>query len=282
MPRYSPTLRRRRLSGELRRLLEACGKTAAQVDAALGWNDGKTARMLRGDWLRPNPRDIKDMLDLFKVESEEEREYLITLAKQGRERGWWHPYRELSPTYFTYIGLEQEAAAVRTFQLGVIAGLLQTEDYARALIARGPGELSEDEIERQVEVRVERQKLLTRDDDPMRLWAIIDEAALRRPVGDEDVMRAQLEHLLEMARLPKVTLQVVPFAAGAHPGLLSAFTQLEFPHPDDPDAAYVQTVGSELFVEGDEVTAYRIAFERLTAYALSPADTLPFIANMAN
>lgn len=281
MPRYSPTLRRRRLSGELRRLLEACGKTAAQVDAALGWNEGKTSRMLRGDWLRPNPRDIRDMLDLFKVENEEERDYLITLAKQGRERGWWHPYRELSPTYFTYIGLEQEAAAVRTFQLGVIAGLVQTEDYARALIARGPGELSEDEIERQVEVRIERQKLLTRDDDPMRLWAIIDEAALRRPVGDQDVMRGQLEHLLEMARLPKVTLQVVPFAAGAHPGLLSAFTLLEFPHPDDPDAAYVQTVGSELFVEGDDVTAYRIAFERLTAYALSPSDTLPFIANLA-
>jgi hypothetical protein len=280
MPRYSPTLRRRRLSGELRRLLAASGKTAAQVDEQLEWNEGKTARMLRGDWLRPNPRDIADLLKLFNVTDEEQRDYLITLAKQGRERGWWHPYRELSPTYFTYIGLEQEAKAVRTFQLGVVPGLLQTEDYARALIARGPGELSEDEIERQVEVRAERQKLLTAD-EPIRLWAIIDEAALRRPVGDEDVMRQQLEHLLEMARLAKVTLQVIPFAAGAHPGLLSAFTLLEFPHPDDQDAAYVQTVGSELFLEGSDVTDYRIAFERLTAFSLTPADTLPFIANMA-
>jgi transcriptional regulator with XRE-family HTH domain len=280
MPRHSPTLRRRRLSAELRRLRAATKMTAAQIDGRLGWNEGKLARMERGDWLRPNPRDIADLLEIYGITDVEQRDYLITLARQGRERGWWHPYRELSPTYFTYIGLEQEASAVRTFQLSVTPGLLQTEDYARALIARGPGEIDEDEIERQVEVRAERQKLLTAD-DPMRLWAIIDEAALRRPVGDEDVMRGQLAQLLEMARLPKVTLQVIPFAAGAHPGLLSAFTLLEFPHPDDPDAAYVQTVGSELFLEDDDVTAYRIAFERLTAYALSPTDTLPFIANLA-
>jgi uncharacterized protein DUF5753/helix-turn-helix protein len=282
MPRHSPTLRRRRLSAELRRLRVSTDRTAAQVDARLGWTEGKLARMERGDWLRPNPRDIEDLLNLYEVSDPDQRDYLITLARQGRERGWWHPYRELSTTYSTYIGLEAEAASVLTFQLIVIPGLLQTADYARAIIGRGSGEISEDEIERRVDVRTARQQLLTRADDPMRLWAIMDEAALRRPVGDEEVMRAQLEHLLEMARLPKVTLQVIPFSAGAHPGTLGAFALMEFPHPDDPDAAYVETVGGELFVEQPpEVRAYQIAFQRLTAYALSPTDTLRFIADMA-
>ena len=282
MPRHSPTLRRRRLSAELRRLRSATAMTAAQVDARLGWTEGKLARMERGDWLRPNPRDIEDLLNLYEVADPEQREYLITLARQGRERGWWHPYRELSTTYSTFIGLEAEAASVLTFQLIVVPGLRQTADYARAIIGRGSGEISEDEIDRRVEVRTARQELLTRNDDPMRLWAIMDEAALRRPVGSDEVMRAQLEHLLEMARLPKVTLQVIPFAAGAHPGTLGAFALMEFPHPDDPDAAYVETVGGELFVEQvPEVRAYQIAFQRLTAFALSPADTLRFIANMA-
>lgn len=282
MPRYSPTLRRRRLSAELRRLRATTKKTAAQVDGDLGWNEGKTARMERGDWIRPNPRDIRDLLDVYEVTDPEQRDYLITLARQGRERGWWHPYRELSLPYYTYIGLEEEASEVRTSQTSVIPGLLQTEDYARGIIAEGPSELSEELIERQVEVRMKRQKLLTRGDDPLRLWAIMDEAALRRPVGGQDVMREQLQHLRDVAcQLPKVTLQVIPFDVGAHPGLLSAFTLLGFPHPDDPDAAYVQTVGSELFVEGEEVGDYRIAFERLTAYAKDPAGSLQFIADMA-
>jgi hypothetical protein len=293
MTRTSPTLRRRRLSAELRKIrgsrvkkeTEAGGpiKTTAEwVDTQLGWSKGKLARMERGDWLRPNPRDIQDILTLFGITDDAYRAELITLARQGRERGWWHPYKSaLSEVYETYIGLEAEAASVHTFQLAVVPGLLQIAEYARELSTRGPHEISEIEVARQVEVRVARQELLTRTDDPLRLWAIIDEGALRRPVGSPDVMRAQLEHMLELAQLAKVTLQVVPSSVGGHPGTLGSFSLLEFPHPDDPEAVYIETIAGELFIEElPEVKGYQIAFQRLTAYALTPADSLRLIADL--
>jgi hypothetical protein len=261
---------------------ESAEMTASQVDRKLGWADGKLARMERGDWIRPNPRDVRDLLDVYEVTDEVVREKLLTLARQGRERGWWHPYRDmLSPPYTTYIGLEAEAASVRTSQLIVIPGLLQTGDYARSLISTGPGEVSEEEVARRVQLRETRQELLTQEDDPLRLWAVMDEAALRRGVGGRDVMRAQMRHLLDLGSLARVTLQVIPFDAGAHPGTAGPFSLLEFPHPDDPEAAYVETVGGELFIENlEEVKAYRVAFERLTAFALTPPETLRFIADL--
>lgn len=292
--RTSPTLRRRRLSAELRKLRAARVRdetqgggqvrtTAEWIDIQLGWSKGKFARMERGAWERPNPRDVKDILDLFGVTDEAYRDELMTLAKQGRERGWWHPYKgALSEAYQTYIGLEAEAASVHAFQLAVVPGLLQIAEYARELSARGPHEISDPEVARQVEVRVARQELLTRTDDPLRLWAIIDEGALRRPIGTPEVMRAQMEHMLELARLAKVTLQVVPSYVGAHPGTLGSFSLLEFPHDDDLEAAYIETIAGELFIEEpDQVKGYQVAFQRLTAYALTPPDSLQFIADVA-
>lgn len=279
--RRSPTLRRRRLSAELRRLRQARGLNALDVTNKLVWASGKLTRMERGEWVRPNPRDIQDLLDVYEVSDERQREQLMTWAREGRERGWWHPYREmLSQTYTTFIGLEVEALTERVFELAVIPGLLQTADYARDLVRRGPAELSAKEVDDRVEVRMSRQEILA-DPDPVRLWAIIDEAALLRPVA-EPAMRAQLRHLIELAEMPKVTIQVIPLHKGPHPGTTGPFTVLEFPEREDPDAAYVETAAGELFVEEpEEVDRFRIAFERLTAVAESPEDTIAMIAQRA-
>ncbi|WP_067475452.1 helix-turn-helix domain-containing protein [Actinomadura hibisca] len=279
--RRSPTLRRRRLSAELRRLRQDCGLTALDVTQRLSWAAGKLTRMERGEWVRPNPRDVQDLLDVYEVTDEHQREQLMAWAREGRERGWWHPYRDmLSESYTTFVGLEAEASTERTFELAVIPGLLQTADYARALLRSGPAEISSEQIEQRVDIRLARQSILT-SGDPLRLLAVVDEAALRRPAGDETVMRAQLEHLLEAAELPRVTLLVIPFRKGRHPGTTGPFTILEFPERLDPDAVYVENVAGELFIEEpSDVDRFRIAFERLTAVAESPEDTIKMIAGL--
>lgn len=279
--RRSPTLRRRRLSAELRRLRQGCSLTALDVTERLSWAAGKLTRMERGEWVRPNPRDVQDLLDVYGVTDERQREQLMTWAREGRERGWWHPYRDmLSESYTTFIGLEAEASTERTFELAVIPGILQTADYTRALMLRGPAEISAKEIDHRVEIRMARQEILT-GDDPVRLWAVIDEAALRRSAGGEAVMRAQMEHLVEVANLPKVTIQVIPFSRGTHPGTKGPFTILEFPDREDPDAVYIENVAGELFVEEPvDVDRFRIAFERLTAVAESPEDTIRLVTEL--
>ncbi|MBC6471061.1 helix-turn-helix domain-containing protein [Actinomadura alba] len=281
-PRRSPTLRRRRLSAELRRLRRDCGLTALDVTDRLNWAAGKLTRMERGEWVRPNPRDVQDLLDVYGVTDQHQREQLMAWAREGRERGWWHPYRDmLSESYTTFIGLEAETATERTFELAVIPGILQTADYARALMSRGPAEISAAEIDHRVEIRMARQQILT-GEDPLRLWAVIDEAALQRPAGGDVVMRAQMQHLIKVAELPKVTLQVIPFSSGTHPGTKGPFTILEFRERQDPDAVYVENVAGELFIEEpEEVDSFRIAFERLTAVAKSPEDTIATIAGLA-
>ncbi|MFC5744866.1 helix-turn-helix domain-containing protein [Actinomadura rugatobispora] len=279
-PRRSPTLRRRRLSAELTALREGRSLTAVQVDKHLGWTPGKLARMERGVWQRPNPRDITDLLDLYEVTDERRRDYLLTLARQGRERGWWHPYREmLSESYTTYIGLEAEAATILNFEALMVPGLMQTEDYARTVVLNGPLEVTQEQVDSRIAVRKERQELLTRAHDPLRLWAILDEAVLRRQVGGPDVMRAQLQHLLDLAELAKVTVQVVPFTRGAHAGFGGPFVIVEFPEPLDPDAVYSENNAGELLLEDPEdVARFKLAFQRLGAAALSPGDSLAMIA----
>lgn len=281
--RISPTLRRRRLSAELRALREAADMTSVEATRRLEWSGGRLTKMERGEWVRPNPRDIKDLCDLYEVADQRRRDYLITLAKQGRERGWWHAYRNmLSEEYSTYIGLEAGAASVFIAELAVMPGLLQTEDYARAVIDGGPAEITEEQAQRRIGLRMERQKLVTRDDDPLRVWVVMDEAALRREVGGPEVMRAQLRHICELARLAKVTVQVIPFGVGAHAAVSGAFAILQFPESEDPDAVYVETPAGELFVEvPDEVDRFHVAFRRLHAGALSPSASIDMIAEIA-
>lgn len=278
----SPTLRRRRLSAEVLALRERAGLTAAEAARRLDWHPSKITRMERNEWKRPLVRDVQDLCDLYDVTDPTRRERLVTLAREGRQRGWWHPYEAgLTEQYSTYIGLETEAASVVNFEGLQVPGLLQTADYARAVIHGGQAEITEEETTRRVEVRVARQSVLTRE-DPLRFSAVLDEAVLRRQVGDPDVMRAQLQHLLELAELPRVTLQVIPFEAGAHPGALGPFAVLKFADLADPEAVYVENLAGELFIEQPaEVERFQVAFQRLVAVALSPADTIDFIAAQA-
>jgi transcriptional regulator with XRE-family HTH domain len=280
--RRSPTLRRRRLSAELRRIRTSAGMTSVEVTKRLGWASGKLTRMERGEWVRPNPRDIQDLLDVYEIVDVHHREELTRWAREGRERGWWHPYRDmLSESYTTFVGLEAEASTERAFELAVIPGLLQTADYARALFRHGPVEISAEEINDRVEVRLARQQVLT-GPDPLRLSVVIDEAALHRPAGSEETMRRQMAHLLETAELPRITLQVIPFRKGRHPGSTGPFTILEFPEQQDPEAVYLENLAGELFVEEPaDVDRFRSAFERLAAIADSPEDTIHMIAGLA-
>lgn len=280
MPRTSPTLRRRELSKRLKELREAAGVTVPEAAEALGCSIDKVHWIERGEWNRPRWRDVRDLLDRYGVADERLRAYLMELAREGGQKDWWHPYRKmLSEAYSTYIAFEGDAEELLTFELAVIPGLLQTEDYARALNQAGPAELDIDEIERRVKIRAERQRILE-GDDPVRLFAVIDEAALHRTVGGSEVMRAQLKHLVEMAARPNITLQVIPFDAGPHPATGGRFTIISFPG-QDPDAVYIETIGGELLIESEGVTQYRRVFRRLNADALSTEDTIALIGRMA-
>lgn len=282
-PRRSPTLRRRRLSAEIRALREDAKMTSVDATKRLDWSSGKLTRMERGEWLRPNPRDIEDLCNLYGVTDEAKRDYLMTLAREGKERGWWHAYKDmLSEEYSTYIGLEAGAADIFRHDHVIIPGLLQTEDYARTVILGGPTEISAEQADHRVKIRMERQKLLTRKEDPLRLWAVMDEAALHRQVGGSDVMSAQLGHLLKLSELAKVTLQVIPFSVGAHAGVSGGFSILGFPEKADLDAVYVDTPAGELFVEDpEEVRRFEEARQRLLASARSPGDSIGLIAASA-
>lgn len=277
--RQSPTLRRRRLAGELRKLREAAGRSSSEVTKALEWSSGKLTRMERGEWKRPNPRDIQDICNAYGVTDQRQVDYLIQLARDGRLKGWWDPYHSmLSEQLTTYIGLEAEAAAVLSFEPVMVPGLFQTPDYARAVIRGGPAEISDEEVDKRVEIRMRRQQTL-HDAQPLRVVAVMDEAVLHREVGGPDIMAAQIRHLREVAKLPRVSLHIIPFKAGAHAGMTSSFHILQFPEPNDPDAVYVELVAGEMFIEeAREVEAYHVAFTDLVAAAMSHADTLAMLA----
>ncbi|MCO5968858.1 helix-turn-helix domain-containing protein [Actinoallomurus soli] len=278
--RRSPTLRRRRLSAELRQLRAHAGMTLEQVAERLEFSVAKLRFIESAQWIRPNIGDVRNLLEIYGVTDEREREELLRLAREGRQKGWWQPYSKmLSATYTTYIGLEAEATKLLTYQPLIVPGLFQTEAYARALIRVTPDEASEKVLEDRVTVRMERQQILT-GPDALSVWAVIDEAVLRRPIGGPQVMRAQLERLAEVARLPGVTLQLIPFAIGAHPGAgRGPFTILQFPEEADRDAVYVDNFAGELYVEERaEVSAFHEGFRHLVGVALSPADTMTFIA----
>jgi len=212
-----------------------------------------------------------------------ERDGLIQLAREARQPGWWHSFRDVLPNpYEVYIGLEGGAASIRNFEPVVVPGLLQTEEYARAMFRSGPRELDRDEVERRVEVRLARQEILTHDDRP-RLWAVIDEAVIRRLVGGPAVMRDQLRHLVDAAEQGKTTIQVVPYRAGAHAGTTGPFVILDFPEPTDPAVVYVETLAGDIYLEQHaDVDRYILAFDRLLAAALHPDDSVRLIEQAAD
>ncbi|WP_203995079.1 helix-turn-helix domain-containing protein [Sphaerisporangium rufum] len=262
---------------ELKRLREGARLIQSDVAQRLEWHPTKVFRIETGR-TSPHPNDVRAMLDLYGVTDRQIREALLSLARNARKRGWWYPYRDVLPSHYeVYIGLESEAASIRTFELAAVTGLLQTEEYARALMVSGPQELEQEEIERRVEVRMTRQQILHKPDRPQ-LWVILDEAVLRRPVGGRGVHVSQLRHLLDASNAAKTTIQVIPFHLGAHPGMIGPFTLLDFPEPAAADTVYLETIAGNLYVEDlQEVRNYGIAFDHLRAEALNVRETRDMI-----
>jgi transcriptional regulator with XRE-family HTH domain len=278
-PPRTSTVLRILLGTQLRRLRESRRITLEEAGRAIRASHSKISRMELGR-VSMRGRDVADLLTLYGVADEGERAAMLTLVSQANVPGWWHDYGDVLPSWFeAYIGLEQAATGIRNYEVQFVPGLLQTEDYARALVQVAPDEVTEDAIEQRVKVRMERQQVIT-GPDPLSVWAIIDEAALCRPAGGWEVMRAQMQRLIEVARLPSVTLQLIPFDIGAHPGAgRGPFTILQFPDEADRDAVYVDNFAGELYVEEIvEVGSFHEGFRHLVAAALSPAATMTFIA----
>jgi hypothetical protein len=220
-------------------------------------------------------RDVADLLTLYDVDDAVERDRLLALARDANNPGWWHRFGDVLPGWFqSYLGLEASAALIRTYEVQFVPGLLQTRDYARAVVLLGHGRAKPEEIERRVELRMQRQQILTRDDRPPKLWIVVDEAALRRPIGGVEVMRSQVEALLKASALPHVRLQVIPFQAGGHAAAGGAFTILRFPDEDLPDVVYIEQLTSALYLDKrDDVDLYAEAMERICVEARPPTDT---------
>ena len=276
--RQTPTVRLRRLAAELRSLRDTSGLTRETVIERTGINAATLYRIEHGR-VRPQTRTLRTLLDLYSVDQEQQAE-LVTLLRDARQRGWLHAYQsELPEHYTTYIGFEGEAHSVWDYESLFVPGLLQTEDYARAVIRGGLPNASRDEVERRVEVRMERQALL-HNENPLNLWSIVDEAALRRQVGGPEVMQAQFQYLIEVSELPHVTFQVIPFDAGAHPGMPGSFILLQFGDAAIPDVIYVDTMAGELFLEEvADVRRYKLVFEHLRAVAASPEASLSLVTS---
>ncbi|MEV8430391.1 helix-turn-helix domain-containing protein [Streptomyces chartreusis] len=273
----SPTARRRRLSIELKKLRENSALTCAQVGEALDWSGSKVNRMETGSG-RVQPSDIEALCRFYET-SDELREFLKSLARQAKTRGWWQVHGAGVPEWFNiYIGLEQDAATIRQYQCELIPGLMQIATYTRELHTTG-AHLSSEDIDRAVRVRMERQTMLTRPDAPD-AWFVVNEGALRHVIGDRAIMREQLEHVLEAAGSPTVTLQVMPFDAGTYP-VTGSFTMLGFPAQEDPDIVYRDGITDAVYLEGDHhVREYTKAFDGLRAAALSPQRSVQLIKTL--
>ena len=226
-------------------------------------------------------RDIADLLSLYGVNDEDERERLLALASQANTPGWWHRYGDVLPSWFqSYLGLEASAALIRSYEVQFVPGLLQTEDYARAVVLLGHGRARPEEIDRRVALRMQRQAILDRA-DPVQLWAVLDEAVLRRPIGNPQIMRTQLEALLDAAARPNVRLQIVPFDAGGHSAAGGAFTILRFPDQELPDVVYIEQLTSALYLDKrDDVEHYLDAMERLCVEADPPTRAPDALRNL--
>ncbi|MFD9980632.1 helix-turn-helix domain-containing protein [Streptomyces massasporeus] len=281
---HGPAVRRRKLGAELRALRTSAGLTSGEAARLVGWHQSKVSRIETGT-SGVKPADVRLLLDAYGVTDSQLRELLMVLAGSDDSDGrhhWWHAYRGvLPPTYRDFISLESQAGAMRTLETTVVPGLLQTPEYARAVTRAAVEGLPEDRLDTLVEVRLARQDVL-RADPPLKLSAVLDEAVLRREVGGPGVMARQLERLVEAARLPQVRLQVLPFAAGAHIGVTGPFVILSFSSTSDLDVVVLDHLTSSLYLERKEdLQAYTEAFNALQVHALSPEDSLDFIAGTA-
>ncbi len=269
-----PTVLRMLLGAQLRRLRESRQITRETAGWEIRASESKISRMELGR-VGFKERDVADLLTLYGVVNHEERAAMLALARNANQPGWWHRYGDVLPNWFqSFVGLEAASALIRTYEVQFIPGLLQTEEYARAVVMLGHGSRPLSEIEQRVRLRMARQQVLTRAANAPRLWAVLDEAALRRPIGGPKVMRAQLEALLDASTMPNVTLQVMPFRAGGHAAFGGAFTIIRFPDQDLPDVVYAEQLTSALYLDKrEDVDDYAAAMDRLCIESEPPART---------
>ncbi|WP_018547978.1 helix-turn-helix domain-containing protein [Streptomyces sp. LaPpAH-108] len=264
------------LGSQLRRLREARGITREAAGYSIRASESKISRMELGR-VSFKTRDVEDLLTLYGVDEEAERESLLSLAREANVAGWWHSYTDVLPSWFpTYVGLEGAAHLIRVYEVQFVHGLLQTEEYARAVVRRGMKGASTADVERRVALRLERQKhLLAEDPDGApEFHIVLDEAALRRPYGDREVMRGQVKHLIEVSERPNVRLQVMPFGLGGHSGESGAFTLLSFPESDLSDVVYVEQLTSALYLDKrEDVIQYEQALKELQQDSPGPAES---------
>lgn len=275
----NPTVRRRRLGAELRRLREARGMTAEEVAGRLLVSQSKISRLENGR-RSISPRDVRDLCDLYEMDDPKMRSSLMELARESKLRGWWNDFADIP--YSVYIGLEAEACSIRAYESSFIPGLLQTRGYAEAVVLGTQPDTGPEAIRSRVAVRLKRQERISGADEIGSFWAVIDEAVLARQVGGPAVMAEQMRQLLEVSEQTNVALQVIPFVRGAHPGMTGTFSLMEFPDSADSTVVYFEGVTSDLYLEKEEdVRRYTGLYDHLRAAALSIADTRMLINDYA-
>lgn len=269
-----PTVVRMLLGGQLRKLREAAGITPERAGYEIRASRSKISRVEHGR-VGFKERDVADLLTLYGVTDEQVRDRMLTLAQNANTPGWWARYDDVLPDWFeTYVGLEQATSLIRTYELQFVPGLFQTEDYARAVTVLGHRAASPAEIDRRVSLRLQRQQILSRPGLVPKIWAVIDESALRRPLGGREVMRGQLRRLIELVESPQVTLQIMPFDRGGHSAAGGSFAILRFAEADLPDIVYIEQLTGALYLERpEEIDHYREVMNSLSAEAETPAES---------
>ena len=272
-PGGGPTVLRILLGAQLRRLREQRNITRDEAGWEIRASGSKISRMELGR-VSFKERDITDLLTLYGVEDPKERDSLVNLARQANSPGWWHHFTDILPPGFqSFLGLEAASTLIRTYEIQFVPGLLQTAEYARAIMLLGHAGETPEEIERRVALRLQRQNVLTRPDPPQ-FWAVIDEAVLRRPIGGIEVMKAQIEALIAAAKMPNVRLQIIPFHSGGHAAAGGSFAILRFPEPDLPDVVWVEHLTSSIYLDKrEDVDLYAMAMERVCIDAEPPSHT---------
>jgi transcriptional regulator with XRE-family HTH domain len=272
-----PTALRIVLGAQLRRLREAAEISRADAGYSIRGSESKISRLELGR-VGLKERDVADLLTMYGVTDQADRETFLQMVKRSNQPGWWHRFNDLMPDWFQdYVGLEEAATRILTYELQFVPGLMQTEAYARAIASHGRPDSAGQDVERRVGLRMNRQKILHRPGAP-RLWAVIDESVLHRPIGGRDIMLAQLDHLLELTKQPQITLQVVPYQLSGY-AAEGPFTMLRFGEPELPDLVYIEHLAGALYLDKrDEVELYSRVFDRLTVDALTPDRTRQMLA----
>jgi transcriptional regulator with XRE-family HTH domain len=280
----NPLVQRRRLRTELRRARDDARLTRDQVANAMDWSLSKVVRIETGA-VGVSTNDLRALLNLYEIHDPDRAGELVELARASRQTSWWSKYKgDIPSQYLQYIEYEEAASVLREYEPLLIPGLLQTEEYAAALMQEtaDPG-TSAELIQTRIEIRVTRRQNLLEQPEPPTLIFVVDESAIQRLIGERNVAHGQIVQLINLADMPNVTIEIVPFSAGLHRGMLESFSILEFPGTEDSDVLYMETSRTAIFTrnEAGEITAYREVFEHLRGISLGPADTLAYLADLA-